>query len=538
MATPVGHIGHSAPSTNMARKLPINPFEMEMLNSIDRLNKNVEEFRNERFALHRNMDDMRQELYQLREARASEEFTRRYGQHHPLDDQAAVNDQAEQTELNEAFLAEPNVTAQEVKPRARKTDLDEWLLPNQGTIATSAAPVQHTVFAQNAAVDNATPAPAAPAAPATANYGMTIPPIVANNSRVSIAQSTPAVMNAHDNRSFYYPTMPRSDPYRYTSFDGNRRSKEALGDLPKFDGQSSLKIFKQQFTEVSYMSGWDTEAEVVFWLKGCLIGKASEVLYDACDNADVLWSRLESRFGDRLHLQRYQNALPARKRNRNEPLPDLASDIRKMADIVYSGIDFEQKEKLAITHFVNALDSPNACYDITDKKPKSLEEALAIAMNREIYFGKESAWGSSKGHETSQNDQYKNFRSNNVPNEPRMSAPIYPPQMGPPHSWNGPPANPWLSQHHSLPGPSGPFYPQVPPQPMQSGPRMAMAPPPPQPQGPWSAPPNPGPRSNGPKCKHCGSSHPSYVCQPCRFCGGMHYDNQCPNRGGNSRPIS
>ena len=136
------------------------------------------------------------------------------------------------------------------------------------------------------------------------------------------------------------------------------------------------------------MSGWDTEAEVVFWLKGCLIGKASEVLYDACDNADVLWSRLESRFGDRLHLQRYQNALPARKRNRNEPLPDLASDIRKMADIVYSGIDFEQKEKLAITHFVNALDSPNACYDITDKKPKSLEEALAIAMNREIYLVK------------------------------------------------------------------------------------------------------------------------------------------------------
>ena len=32
------------------------------------------------------------------------------------------------------------------------------------------------------------------------------------------------------------------------------------------------------------------------------------------------------------------------------------------------------------------------------------------------------------------------------------------------------------------------------------------------------------------QCKHCGGSHPSYVCLPCSHCTGFHYDNHCPQR--------
>ena len=130
--------------------------------------------------------------------------------------------------------------------------------------------------------------------------------------------------------------------------DRKRRSKESICDLPKFNGEGSLKIFRQKFMDVCFMSGWDSEIEVVFWLKQSLSGRAADVLYDSCNSLDALWSRLESRFGDHLLLQRYHTSLPVRKRQKDEKLLDLASDIRKMADIVYDGIDPYQKENTAI----------------------------------------------------------------------------------------------------------------------------------------------------------------------------------------------
>ena len=78
---------------------------------------------------------------------------------------------------------------------------------------------------------------------------------------------------------------------------------------------------------------------MVFWLKQSLSGRAADVLYDSCNSVDTLWSRLESRFGDHLLLQRSQTSLSVRKRQKDEKLLDLASYIRKMADIVYDGKD-------------------------------------------------------------------------------------------------------------------------------------------------------------------------------------------------------
>ena len=134
------------------------------------------------------------------------------------------------------------------------------------------------------------------------------------------------------------------------------------------------------------MSGIDNEREVAFWLKQCLKGQA-EPYYSEVSDLNKLWENLETRFGDHLLVQRYLHVLPNRKRQSNESLADLSSDIRRMSDIVYDGVPFAQKERLAIQHFLSALNDPQASYDVSCKNPETLEMAMEMAIHRELFFG-------------------------------------------------------------------------------------------------------------------------------------------------------
>ena len=159
-----------------------------------------------------------------------------------------------------------------------------------------------------------------------------------------------------------------------------------ISNLPEFDGTGSLKLFKQRFLEICYMSGIDNEREKAFWLKQSLKGQA-EHCYREDSNLNKFWERLETRFGDHLLIQRYLHILPNRKRQYNESLADLSSDIRRMSDIVYDGVPFAQKERLAIQHFLSALNDPQASYDVSCKNPETLEMAMELAIHRELFFG-------------------------------------------------------------------------------------------------------------------------------------------------------
>ena len=206
-------------------------------------------------------------------------------------------------------------------------------------------------------------------------------------------RSTKAGLQVHNNRQHHNI--------------GKRLTREPLCALPTFDGSSNLKMFRHNFQEFCDMNGYVTEREVTFWLKQCFKGRAKDILYDECSDISVIWSRLENRFGDHLMRQKYSVSLPNRKRQQNESLIDLADDIRRMSNVVYFDLQYEQKERMAVMHFLNALHSPMAQYDISQKAPKSLEEALNIASVREMFFGVES-------HQSKPDTSNQNIRSNNI----------------------------------------------------------------------------------------------------------------------------
>ena len=177
---------------------------------------------------------------------------------------------------------------------------------------------------------------------------------------------------------------------RQYSKTGQRLTQEPICKLPTFDGSSSLKMFRCSFQEFCLMNGYTNPKEVCFWLKQCFRGRVNDILYDECPDLPTVWSRLENRFGDHLMLRTYSVSLPIRKRQPNESLTKLADDIRRMSNVVYFDLQQDQKERLTIMHFINALQSPVAQYDLTEKSPNTLEEALHYASVREMFFGVEN----------------------------------------------------------------------------------------------------------------------------------------------------
>ena len=182
----------------------------------------------------------------------------------------------------------------------------------------------------------------------------------------------------------------QTNDYRQYSKTGQRLTQEPICKLPTFDGSGSLKMFRCSFQEFCLMNGYTNPKEVCFWLKQCFRGRVNDILYDECPDLPTVWTRLENRFGDHLMLRKYSIALPIRKRQPNESLTKLADDIRRMSNVVYFDLQQDQKERLSIMHFTNALQNPMAQYDISQKAPKTLEEALHYASVREMFFGVEN----------------------------------------------------------------------------------------------------------------------------------------------------
>jgi hypothetical protein len=128
-------------------------------------------------------------------------------------------------------------------------------------------------------------------------------------------------------------------------------------NLPTFDGNGRINKFMAHFEDICTLNNWTTAYEKGIWLKICLAGHARDVLYDNTSNFNIICSRLQTRFGEHLLKQKYEMLLPLRKRQPKETLYQLASDIRQMVNIVYDELDHTTIERMAIRHFITALES-------------------------------------------------------------------------------------------------------------------------------------------------------------------------------------
>ena len=123
-------------------------------------------------------------------------------------------------------------------------------------------------------------------------------------------------------------------------------------------------------------------------MKQCVTGSAKEcILYENVKDSKTIFEKLDSRYGNHLLVQKYTIMLEKRYKRKNETMSDLANDIRKMVEVVYSDCDTYTRNKMTISNFIRALPSIHIKYQLNKEKPATLEEAVQSAANYEVWYG-------------------------------------------------------------------------------------------------------------------------------------------------------
>jgi len=124
-------------------------------------------------------------------------------------------------------------------------------------------------------------------------------------------------------------------------------------------------------------------------MKGALIGNAAQVLWDTDRRMTgclrKLVATLKSRYSGERQAEKYRAELQIRRRRSQETLSDLHQDIRRLMVLAYPRLTAEAREEIACDHFTNALSDPDFALKVKERTPKSLDEALNVALRLEAW---------------------------------------------------------------------------------------------------------------------------------------------------------
>ena len=157
--------------------------------------------------------------------------------------------------------------------------------------------------------------------------------------------------------------------------------------LQKFDGTGSWESWWAHFQNCSTYK-WSRRDKLAF-LKGALSGNASQVLWDTgrstTDSLSKLIKVLKSRYGGERQAEKHKAELQVRRRKSGESLSELHQDIRRLMALAFPKLTAEAREEIACDHFTHALGDPDLALKVKERLPKSLDEALRIALQLEAW---------------------------------------------------------------------------------------------------------------------------------------------------------
>ena len=82
---------------------------------------------------------------------------------------------------------------------------------------------------------------------------------------------------------------------------------------------------------------------------------------------------------------KYRAELQIRRRKHQESLSKLHQDIRRLTVLAHPKLAVKAREQIGCDHFTNALDDQDFALKVKERAPKSLDEALCIALRLETW---------------------------------------------------------------------------------------------------------------------------------------------------------
>jgi len=156
--------------------------------------------------------------------------------------------------------------------------------------------------------------------------------------------------------------------------------------LETYDGSGSLETFLTKFSKLAEYMQWN-DTDRYYHLYASLNGIAGQVLWDAGPQATVtdVIGLLRTRFGNELQAERFKAELKVRRRRTGESLQQLYQDISKLVALAHPNEGPALVNHVAKEAFVIALGDPILQLKVIEREPKTVEDALNIAVKMEAY---------------------------------------------------------------------------------------------------------------------------------------------------------
>jgi len=176
--------------------------------------------------------------------------------------------------------------------------------------------------------------------------------------------------------------------------------------LENCTGNTCLETFLAKFQNMSKYYCWN-EADRLFYLRAHLDGAAGQLLWSSSerDTFEDVVKLLRTRFGSENQAERFRAELQVRKRRKGESLQSLYQDVSRLMALAYPRMANEMCDIVGRDAFLAALDDRQLHVRILEKEPKTLDEALKIAIRLAAFdrVGLQPAaddWGRRSGRNT------------------------------------------------------------------------------------------------------------------------------------------
>ena len=207
-------------------------------------------------------------------------------------------------------------------------------------------------------------------------------------SRNADPSSAPANRERSLSPSLYFADSGVQRSANYHTLASDLRHKSDFIKVAIYDGKSSWKDYLVQFELAAHANRWDKDTKAIKLacsLRGSAQALLSDMGPDVRYNYDQLVSTLTNRFEPENQCEIYKAQVKQRIRRKDEPLPELAQDIKKLMRMAYPSAVLDLRDTLAKDCFIEALNDAEMELFVCQKEPETMEDAVRIALKYEAF---------------------------------------------------------------------------------------------------------------------------------------------------------
>ena len=156
-----------------------------------------------------------------------------------------------------------------------------------------------------------------------------------------------------------------------------------------YTGEGSWDDWIDHFESVAEVNRWDGAAKLL-WLRVRLTGRAQTAFKQLSGEARGVYTdckkALRKRFEPASKKELYLSEFQTRSKRATEGWAAFAEDLKVLANKAFPRLQDDAKEQLALSHYLGQLTNHQIAFNVRQKRPQTLDEAVSATLELESYL--------------------------------------------------------------------------------------------------------------------------------------------------------